>query len=215
MDAIETTKTPKRLAVFIDASNLYRDFRRAFCQDPMLPTDGQFDPLKLGQLLATRAPLYEDWTLLSTRVYMGQASAARDSRMAAANDKQIATWRAMGVAVRPRLLRYPPSWPAVPAQQKGVDVELAVDVVRLAIENAYDVGVIVSTDTDLLPALEAVESLRAAGGPRVLVVGFDGMKKRLRYTDARLPGLRCIVLTAQDYVNIFDAMVYVPRREKK
>ena len=53
-------------------------------------------------------------------------------------------------------LRYPPTWPTDPAQEKGIDVALAIDFVRLAITGAYDVGVMMSTDTDLLPALRFV-----------------------------------------------------------
>ena len=45
---------------------------------------------------------------------------------------------------------------ATPAQEKGIDVALAIDFVRLAITGAYDVGVMMSTDTDLVPALRFV-----------------------------------------------------------
>ena len=51
-------------------------------------------------------------------------------------------------------LRYQPPWPTDPAQEKGIDVALAIDFVRLAITGAYDVGVMMSTDTDLLPGTE-------------------------------------------------------------
>ena len=57
-----------------------------------------------------------------------------------------------------RALRYPPGWPAAPAQEKGVDVALAVDFVKLGIEGEYDMGVMMSTDNDLLPALEVVRT---------------------------------------------------------
>ena len=57
-----------------------------------------------------------------------------------------------------RALRYPQGWPAVPAQEKGDDVALAVDFVKLAIEGDYDIGVMMSTDNDMLPALEVVHN---------------------------------------------------------
>ena len=44
----------------------------------------------------------------------------------------------------------------MPAQDKGIDVARAVDFVKLAIVGKYDVGVMMSTDNDLLPALEVV-----------------------------------------------------------
>lgn len=44
--------------------------------------------------------------------------------------------------------------------EKGIDVQIAVDFVRGAIEDKFDVGVLFSCDTDLLPALEAVIDLK-------------------------------------------------------
>ena len=61
-----------------------------------------------------------------------------------------------------RTLRYPSDWPSRKAQEKGIDVALAVDFVMMAVAEEYDVGVLMSTDTDLKPALEAVVAL---GGP--------------------------------------------------
>jgi uncharacterized LabA/DUF88 family protein len=49
------------------------------------------------------------------------------------------------------------SWPEQPAEEKGVDVALGIDFVRLAVRGAHDVGVLMSTDTDLVPALEAAK----------------------------------------------------------
>jgi len=94
------------------------------------------------------------------------------------------------VVVR-RQLRYPKAWPAEPAQEKGIDVALAVDFVRLACEDAYDVGVLFSRDTDLVPALESVRDL----GAHVEVASWKGAS-RLRFPDSQLP--RCHYLDADD-----------------
>ncbi len=40
--------------------------------------------------------------------------------------------------------------------REGIDVALAIDFVVMAVENQYDIGIIMSTDTDLKPALEYV-----------------------------------------------------------
>jgi NYN domain len=56
------------------------------------------------------------------------------------------------VELFPRPLRYGNRG----AEEKGVDVELAIDIVRLAIEDAFDVAVLASGDTDLVPALKFV-----------------------------------------------------------
>lgn len=41
--------------------------------------------------------------------------------------------------------------------EKGVDVQLAIDMVSLAHENAYDTAILVSNDDDLAPAVELVK----------------------------------------------------------
>ena len=41
-------------------------------------------------------------------------------------------------------------------QEKGIDVDLAVNPVILAIQGDYDIGAVMSPDNDLLPALETV-----------------------------------------------------------
>lgn len=43
--------------------------------------------------------------------------------------------------------------------EKGVDFLLAVDLVRLAAEDRYDVAVVLSGDADLVPAIETVQQL--------------------------------------------------------
>ena len=46
--------TPLRIALFIDAQNAYRRARDRFFPNPQSNVDGQFDPIKLGQLIASR-----------------------------------------------------------------------------------------------------------------------------------------------------------------
>ncbi len=43
--------------------------------------------------------------------------------------------------------------------EKGVDVQLAVDMVELAVDNTYDVAVLISGDGDFAPAVELVKKL--------------------------------------------------------
>ena len=71
-----------------------------------------------------------------------------------------------------RDLRYPPDWPRRPAQEKGIDVALAVDFVMMAARGEYDVGILFSSDTDLVPALEAVIALRPDDPPACEVAAW-------------------------------------------
>lgn len=55
-------------------------------------------------------------------------------------------------------------------REKGVDVKLAVDLVVGATDDLYDTAVIISSDTDLIPAIKYVVS---AKGKRIEYVGFS------------------------------------------
>lgn len=52
--------------------------------------------------------------------------------------------------------------------EKGVDVQLAVDLLVGAYENTYDTAIILSSDTDLIPAVKKVKEL----GKSVEYIGF-------------------------------------------
>ena len=54
-------------------------------------------------------------------------------------------------------------------QEKGVDVQIAVDLVVGAYENQFDAAIIISSDTDLIPAIAKVRSK----GKTVEYVGFS------------------------------------------
>ena len=52
--------------------------------------------------------------------------------------------------------------------EKGVDVEIAVDLLVGAYENTYDTAILVSSDTDLIPAMAKVKQL----GKKIEYIGF-------------------------------------------
>ena len=52
--------------------------------------------------------------------------------------------------------------------EKGVDVQLAVDLLVGAYDNQYDTAILLSSDTDLIPAIKKVISL----GKKVEYIGF-------------------------------------------
>ncbi len=84
--------------------------------------------------------------------------ARQDPKGNSAAQKQVDRWRKSGVEVVHRPLRYPQGWPqcAAKPEEKGIDVALAIDFVMMAHRNQFDVGIIMSCDTDLRPAIEAV-----------------------------------------------------------
>lgn len=54
-------------------------------------------------------------------------------------------------------------------REKGVDVQMAVDLVRGAYQNEFDTAVLVSSDNDLIPAIKAVKE----EGKGIEYVGFS------------------------------------------
>jgi uncharacterized LabA/DUF88 family protein len=196
-----------RVIVFIDYQNVFAGARSSFHQPPYAPTDGQDDPVALGNLLVGRR--VRPSRLQQVRIYRGLPDASREPRPYGANDRQTAAWRRSPlVEVLRRPLRYPADWPATKAKEKGVDVALAIDFVRLAVQGAYDVGVLFSTDTDMVPALEAVMELRTVGA-HVEVAAWTchgHRRSRLRLPDTDLPW--CHYLTEADYRQVADVIDY-------
>jgi len=62
--------------------------------------------------------------------------------------------------------------------EKGVDVAIATDMIRLAWEESYDYAVLVSSDADYVPAVEFLTSK----GRRVIHVGFPPQGMNLATT---------------------------------
>ena len=193
--------TPQRLVLFIDYQNAYRCARNVFFPNPQSGRDGHLKPMDLGQLIAGRGA--EDgtsYTLSQVRVYSGRPDRDRDKRTFSAHRKQSRRWELDGAEVIERDLRYLQER----LQEKGIDVALATDFVRLAISGSYDVGVIMSTDNDLLPALETVRD-HGPAGCRVEVAAW-GTKRQ----DRRLwfSGLWCHWLSRADYDLVADRNRY-------
>lgn len=58
--------------------------------------------------------------------------------------------------------------------EKGVDVQIAVDMVRGAIKNEYDTCFLISSDTDLLPAIHTAKE----ENKKIIYVGFENFVSR-------------------------------------
>jgi uncharacterized LabA/DUF88 family protein len=183
-----------RIAIFVDYQNVYLSALRVFRPSEVSRSRGHVDPLRLAKRIVVRRRLGGELT--DIRVYRGRPSPDHQPEAARAADRQASGWaRHPLVTVIRRQLRYPKDWPVDAAQEKGIDVALAVDFVRLACEGGYDVGILFSRDTDLVPALEAVRGL-GSGRAHVEVATWAGTS-RLRFPDSQLPW--CHYLNADDY----------------
>ncbi len=198
---------PDRVVVFLDYQNVYRGARDSFHQWDDPPQEGQIDPVPLSELLVARSPF--DRELTEVRIYRGRPDSLRDPMGYGANLRQGVAWeRDPRVTVITRTLRYPPAWPAEKAQEKGIDVALAVDAVAMAVRGGYEVAIVMSTDTDLKPALEAIANLGGDPFPRCEVAAWSspaGHSRRLSIAGARL---WCHWLEEDDYRQVADPTDY-------
>jgi hypothetical protein len=149
------------------------------------------------------------------RVYRGRPSQRRDARSYAAyvrqTDRQLARGGGLLTLVA-RDLRYPPDWPQRPAQEKGIDVALAVDLVVSVVRDECDVAIVFSSDTDLLPALEAVLALRPGEPPACEVAAWAPAAGRPRSLAVRGVRLRRHLLSGADFRAVADPVDYTQGR---
>ncbi len=107
---------------------------------------------------------FSDWLvkpndLVEVRYYIGaikrQPGNAKSEKMYADQQKLIAKLQNQKVSITlGQLIQHPDK----SFHEKGVDVRLAVEMIRLAKENAYDMAYLLSSDTDLVAAVEEVKS---------------------------------------------------------
>jgi hypothetical protein len=86
--------------------------------------------------------------------------------------RQCTAWEISGATVITRPLRYPQNWPRDRAEEKGIDVQIAIDMVMMAIRQELDVAILATTDTDLRPALEAFHALPSGQAATIEVAAW-------------------------------------------
>ncbi len=197
---------PERVAVFLDFQNVHLTGHDMFDHGSALHRCVP-NPARIGDLIA--AGRLRASEAAAIRVYRGQPHPQHDPLQAATNDAQASAWsRDRRVQVIRRQLRYRQG---LPPQEKGIDVALAVDLVHLAYRKQYDALVVFSGDTDLLPALELVVSLRLG---HVEVACWSGAKP-LRFASSNRPW--CHFLNQDDWADAaedWDARSEPPTRAR-
>ncbi|MGD0745316.1 MAG: NYN domain-containing protein [Verrucomicrobiota bacterium] len=136
----------KRTVAFIDGQNLFYAARNAF---------GHTYPNYDVSALATAICQKQNWGLAQVRFYTGLPDAADDPVWNHFWTAKLAQMGRQGVHVFSRALRYRnqtvrlsdgQTHTFLVGQEKGVDVRLALDIVSLAYQKAYDVVLIFSQD---------------------------------------------------------------------
>jgi hypothetical protein len=113
-------------------------------------------------------------------VYRGQPSNHQQASLYRVTQAQKSEWtRDARVHVNYRPLKYAPNRPP---QEKGVDVLVALNFVRLAEAGQHDIVVLAAHDTDLEPALEMATE---KGQAKIETCGWEG-ERRLRVPNRTL-----------------------------
>jgi len=149
--------------VFIDGSNFYHKLKelsdRLDEKKPLL----DFDFKAFAQWLVS------DNQLAGMRYYVGAIRRynhdEKSEQLYADQQKLIARLSRQDIEVMlGTLIKHPDK----SFHEKGVDVRLAVEMIRFARQNAYEIAYLLSSDTDLVAAVEEVQSF----GKSVQYVGI-------------------------------------------
>jgi len=164
----------ERVAVYIDGANFYRRLN-----DPQIniPDGKIFDYSRFVDSLV------DGRHLVSKRYYIGIVrntdNTTKSADLVKHQQKFLTEIENEGFSVKRGKIMYDGV-----IREKGVDVKIAVDLLTGAIDNLYDTAIIVSSDTDLIPAIEYVKYRKK----KIEYVGFShrpslGMQK---YADIRI-----------------------------
>ena len=151
--------------MFVDYENTRYAAREVFGDPDRDPyTFGHVRPLRLGVMLKQLGEAIDpSRELIAVNVYRGRPGPKGGPRAQAGSARQFASWEAQAlVTVRSRPLRYQPTeWSMGKpirwrGEEKGIDVLMALEIAIGARDDLYDVAVVVSADSDLVPAIEVV-----------------------------------------------------------
>jgi len=133
----------KRTIAFIDGQNLFYAAKTAFGY-----SYPNYDPLKLAEAVVSGQ---SSWSLTGTYFYTGVPDPQDSQFWNVFWSRKLAVLGTRGVKIFTRARRH--------GKEKGIDVRLALDVVRLARQREFDVALIFSQDQDLSEAADEVRAI--------------------------------------------------------
>ncbi|MEK7160452.1 MAG: NYN domain-containing protein [Patescibacteria group bacterium] len=150
--------------IFIDGSNFYFRLKDLESQVNGKHSLLEFDFRGFAEWLTTN----DENKLVEVRYYVGalkrQRNNEKSEKMYANQQRLLGRLQQQKIpVVLGQLIQHPDKT----FHEKGVDVRLAVEMIRLARENMYEVAYLVSSDTDLVAAIEEVQSF----GKKVQYIG--------------------------------------------
>jgi len=134
----------ERVMIFIDGSNLYHSLKNVFGRTDL--DIGKFCRKLLGRRKLARIYYY------NARVGMKEEPERYRHQQAFFAGINAIPYSELRLG---RLVYN--NWPSVPPTEKGIDVQLATDMLAHSFRNNYDVSVLVAGDSDFAGALQAVK----------------------------------------------------------
>jgi uncharacterized LabA/DUF88 family protein len=149
----------KRAYAFFDGQNLFYAAKEAF---------GYPYPNYGPKLLAERICTSKGWSLTDIYLYTGVPATSDKPFWNHFWTMKLSTMGRQGVHTFSRPLRYRNQTITLSngtlavtlvGQEKGIDVRIALDIVRFALEDKYDVALVFSQDQDLTEAVQDVKKI--------------------------------------------------------
>ena len=144
---------------FFDGQNLFQHAKAAF---------GHFHPNYDPRGLASAVCQLKGWRLTQVRFYTGIPTRERDRRWHDYWTRRLTAMHRAGIDVTKRYLRYHEEEKELPdgttdtvyvPREKGIDLRLALDVVRMARTNQFNAALIFSQDQDLAEIVAEVREI--------------------------------------------------------
>lgn len=154
-----TEPTIKRCLAFVDGQNLFHAAKNAFGY-----TYPNFDVRRLADAVCVS----QGWVLQGARFYTGVPDQSDSPFWHGFWEKKLAAMGRSGVTVFSRSLRYRNRIVRLPdgtehaylhGEEKGIDVRLALDIIRSAHRQDYDVALVFSQDQDLSEVASEIRTI--------------------------------------------------------
>ena len=149
-----------KVAVYIDGSNTYNKLKKLGLPEE----DKRFD------FSAFVSHIVGERQLVSKRYYVGivrnHDGSEKGEKLVRKQQQFLETLRSVDFEIKRGKIMYDEGR----IREKGVDVKLAIDLVIGAADDLYDTAIVISSDTDLIPAIKYARYKRKD----VEYVGFAG-----------------------------------------
>ena len=153
--------TIRRAVAFFDGQNLYHAAKEAFGY-----TYPNYDIKALAQTVCSRC----GWGLVQVRFYTGVPDRSDNRMWNSFWTAKLLNMSRQGISTYSRPLRYRNKLVTLPdgtehsvlaGEEKGIDVRIAIDVIRLAHQRQYDVALVFSQDQDLSEVAHEIRTIAA------------------------------------------------------